>query len=253
MQNKFLSAKHLADQAIAAGRLDAFFYEMLFYTVRSKPDAETAHIQHTFFALAALILKERYHLFIDEYLQMQQTSLPQVSQSIIDDMESIDLFFEKYYNLLKTRYVEADGANAEFFRQYHRRDLKQDSMLRAFIIARNRLIDQPLVDAPVALSIAYLPGGLTGDEACKACLKAFLTVAGIRKYASLNMQETKDVLQNACEAYRGVDLPSRFLENLPLESLPADANLALKMIEINKEEIRSTPAAYLSQIIWPLG
>lgn len=253
MQNKFLLGKQLADQAIAAGSLDAFFHGILFYTVQSMPDAETPDIEQTFFKFSSLILKERYHLFIDEYLQMPDTSLPEVSQTIIDEMHSIDLFFEKYYNLLKMRYVAADDANAGFFREYHRRDLKQDSMLRAFIITRNRIMNQFLSEASTGLAIAYLADGLTGTEGSKACLKSFLTLAGMRKYVTLGPQRRESILQSAAGVYEGVELPLQLLENLCVESLPAHEKSTLKMIEINKENLRSPTREYLSQFTWLLG
>lgn len=247
MQNKFLSSKALADQCIAAGSLDAFFQDILLHTVQNNPAAEAAEIEKSFFKIAAIILKERYFLFIDEYLQMPDTPVPEVTQSMVDDMDSIDLFFEQYYNLLKARYTAANEGNIEFFKEYHRRDLKQDSMLRAFIIVRNRMLDRRDNKLETGAGIAHFAEGLTGHEDCKAILKTYLTVEGMRK------TERELILQNATKLSDGVEIPMAIIESIALESLLATQKDLLKVIKINKPQLRAVPSEYFSQFTWLLG
>lgn len=247
MQNKFLSSKALADHSIAAGSLDAFFQDILLYIVQSFPEASPNDVETSFFKMAAVILKERYFLFIDEYLQMQDVPLPDVTQAIVNDMDSIDLFFEQYYNLLKARYIAANEQNAGFFRDYHRRDLKQDSMLRAFIIVRNRLVEEPADKPETRMGIAHFAEGLTGHGDCKAMLKKYLTVAGMRKNGG------RAILKNEHGLSEGVQIPLAVMESITLESVPALDRGILQVIKVKKEHLREAPTEYLSQTTWLLG
>lgn len=252
MTDENLLKKQLCDHAIIAGGLDVFFHDILFYTTTHIFAQDTQTSQQTFFELASLILKERYHLFIDEYPDKPIDTLPVVSDQVIDDMDSIDLFFEKYYNLLKARYTNHDDSLTSFFKDYHRRDLKQDSMLRAFIIVRNRLT-QPHDKSPIGFGIAYLSNGLTGNETCKACFKSFFTVEGIRKYAGFTAVEREVMLKDNLKQYAGTMFPAQFPSNLCLESVAATMPLSLTMIEINKTDFRLPSARYFSQVNCFLG
>lgn len=253
MQKEMLSAKLLADQCIVAGRLDDFFHELLFHLVQRKPEAVQQQIEDAFFQLAALILKERYHLFIDEYLSDAPVPLPEVTTTAINDMDGIDLFFEQYYNLLKERYLAEAPSNAAFFRDYHRRDLKQDSMLRAFIIVRNRLLNPSFAGETVGWGIAFLPDGLTGTDTCHACLRSFLTVKGMRTYAAMDAEQRESLLHEAGAIYNKGALSSNVLQALPLESLPPGESTALQMTAINKRAFRASAREYLCQFTWLLA
>ncbi|WPU91548.1 hypothetical protein SNE25_19710 [Mucilaginibacter sabulilitoris] len=130
--------KNMADLAIADLKIEYIFQRLYQAILAMDPNASVSDFDY----YAALYLKKRYHIHISDLLQQKPKKLidiPAVNDVLDSQADDIDKYF-----LLFTAKMKAFSEHHKhrgFFLNYHRRDIKQQAMLRSFIMARKRLRD----------------------------------------------------------------------------------------------------------------
>lgn len=202
--------KQLCDEAIVEGKLDEFFLNGLLEFSRNFAVSDLNEFREIVETLGALILRDRYELHIDDLLEKNKKyadTCQLIIRQLTARLDQIDLFFEQFYRRQKTDYLSIFSELKPFFADYHRRDLKQDAMLRAFIIVRNRILKphQSELDTH-GVSIVYVRKVIENSLITEAYLKVYMTHVGIQQICLNGLNSLNSLREQVIHEWVASDL-----------------------------------------------